>query len=68
MALATCGGDRMKYIVTITEVLEKEVIVEAESEHDAFSIANDNYYNAEDDYVLSASDYVDTSFSVKKAE
>ena len=58
----------MKYIVTITEVLEKEVIVEAESEHDAFSIANDNYYSAEDDYVLNASDYVDTSFSVKKAE
>ena len=58
----------MKYIVTITEVLEKEVIVEAESEHDAFNIANDNYYNAEDEYILSASDYVDTSFSVKKAE
>lgn len=58
----------MKYIVTITEVLEKEVTVEAESEQDAFNVANDNYYNAEDDYVLSASDYVDTSFSVKKAE
>lgn len=58
----------MKYIVTITEVLEKEVIVEAESEQDALNIANDNYYSAEDDYVLNASDYVDTSFSVKKAE
>lgn len=54
----------MKYLVEITETLKKEVEVEAETEQAALEIAKKNYFNAEDDYVLTAVNYTDTEFHI----
>lgn len=45
----------MKYKVTITETLQKEFIVEADSRCKATEKIGNNYFNAiSDDYLLSA--------------
>ena len=52
----------MKYQVEITETLQKTVEVEAESERDAISKAEDQYYN--DEIELDTSDFIDTVFEI----
>lgn len=54
----------MKYLVEITETLQKEVEVEAETEQAALEIAKKNYFNAEDDYVLTDANYIETEFEI----
>ena len=55
----------MKYKVEITETLKKVVEVEAESAEMAKEIAKENYYNAEEDYILTDNNHVDTDFWVQ---
>lgn len=59
----------MKYKVTITETLQKEFIVEADSRCEATEKIGNNYFNAiSDDYLLSASDYQGVEFKAEEAE
>lgn len=52
----------MKYIVTIREMLEKRVIVEAESAYEAKQIAKDHYDSY--DIRLTSDDYDSVDFSI----
>ena len=54
----------MKYLVEITETLQKEVEVEAETEQAALEIVKRNYFNAEDDYILTDVNHTDTEFHI----
>lgn len=47
-----------KYTIEITETLQKQIEVEAETNMDAIEIARKMYRNSE--IVLSAEDYIDT--------
>ena len=51
----------MKYIVEISETLQRKVEVEADNPADAIQEIKDKYYNNE--IVLNADDYVDESVS-----
>ena len=53
-----------KYRIEVTEVLSRIVETEAENEDDAVEIVRQMYRNCE--FVLDASDYVETEISVKK--
>ena len=53
-----------KYKVEITETLKKIVEVEAESTAAARQIVKDRYYDMEDEYILTDSDYYNTEFEV----
>ena len=52
----------MKYNVTITEILEKTIEIEAENETNAIDIARDKYNKEE--VILTADDLADTHFGV----
>ena len=52
----------MKYNVTITEILEKTIEIEAENENNAIDIARDKYNKEE--VILTADDYADTHFGI----
>lgn len=52
----------MTYYVTITEILEKTIEIEAENETNAIDIARDKYNKEE--VILTADDLVDTWFSL----
>ena len=52
----------MKYYVTITEILEKTIEIEAENGLNAIDIAKDKYNKEE--VILTADDLVDTHFGV----
>ena len=52
----------MKYQVEITETLQKTIEVEAESEREAISKVEDQYYNGEIE--LDTSDFIDTVFEI----
>ena len=52
----------MKYNVTITEILEKTIEIEAENETNAIAIAKDKYNKEE--VILTADDLVDTDFGI----
>lgn len=52
----------MKYTVTIQEILEREVVVEAESRIKAKQIVRQLYNNS--DIILSNEDYTTTAFSI----
>ena len=52
----------MKYNVTITEILEKTIEIEAENETNAIDIARDKYNKEE--VILTADDLADTWFSL----
>ena len=56
----------MKYLVEISETLQRKVEIEADNPGDAIQIAKDKYYNSE--IVLDADDIVDgeVGFSVVK--
>ena len=63
MPLLYKGGDiKMKYIVIITEILEKTIEIEAENETNAIDIAKDKYNKEE--VILTADDLVDTDFDI----
>lgn len=47
----------MKYLVEISETLQRKVEIEADNSGDAIQIAKDKYYNSE--IVLDADDIVD---------
>lgn len=47
----------MKYLVEISETLQRKVEIEADNPSDAIQIAKDKYYNSE--IVLDADDIVD---------
>ena len=52
----------MKYNVTITEILEKTIEIEAENGTNAIDIARDKYNKEE--VILTADDYADTKFDI----
>ena len=52
----------MKYNVTITEILEKTIEIEAENGLNAIDIAKDKYNKEE--VILTADDLVDTHFGI----
>lgn len=52
----------MKYVVEITEISVKHVVVDAESSSDAEIIANNAYNNEE--IILDYNNYLDTEFNV----
>ena len=52
----------MKYNITITEILEKTIEIEAENETNAIDIARDKYNKEE--VILTADDLADTWFSL----
>ena len=52
----------MKYNVTITEILEKTIEIEAKNETNAIDIARDKYYKEE--VILTADDLVDADFDI----
>lgn len=52
----------MKYIVIITEILEKTIEIEAENETNAINIARDKYNKEE--VMLAADDLSDTHFDI----
>lgn len=57
----------MKYLVEISETLQRKVEIEADNPSDAIQVAKDKYYNSE--IVLDADDIVDGEvgfFVVKK--
>lgn len=54
-----------KYIVTITEVLQRKVSVRAESKDDAEYIVEQQYYNQE--HILNENDLTVQSFKAKAA-
>lgn len=53
---------RMKYKIEITETLQRQIEIEANSKEEAERIAKQKYQDEE--IVLSSVDYVDTSISV----
>ena len=52
----------MKYYVTITEILEKTIEIEAENGLNAIDIAKDKYNKEE--VILTADDFADTHFGI----
>lgn len=56
----------MIYKVRIVETLEKTVEIEANNEHEALVIADDNYWGAQDAYVLDAENFTNVDFKVVK--
>lgn len=55
----------MKYKVEITETLKKVVEIEAETPTEAKKIAEENYYKADEDYILTDSNHEHTDFWVQ---
>lgn len=53
-----------KYLVEITEILQHQEIIEANSEKEAFDILENKYRNEE--IVLDYSNHIDTKLSVLK--
>lgn len=53
-----------KYLVEITETLQKQITITANSREEAYQKAKEKYRNEE--IVLNESDYVDTEFEVLK--
>ena len=51
-----------KFAIKITETLEKVVIVEAENTYEALQLTEKKYKDAEDDFILTSSDYSGTEF------
>lgn len=58
------GGTNVKYNVTITEILKRVVIIEADNRYDAEEIAQ-NRWNDEK-YILTADDFVEANFSAEE--
>lgn len=54
------------YKVRITETLEKVVEVQAVDAKNALEIAHEEYTAAEDDFILTSSDYAGVDFQVVK--
>ena len=52
-----------KFAIKITETLEKTVIVEAENTYEALQLCEKKYKDAEDDFILSSSDYSGVEFT-----
>lgn len=55
----------MKYKVEITETLKKVVEVEAENPTEAKDIAEERYYNSDEDYILTYNNHEQTDFWVQ---
>ena len=63
MPLLYKGGDiKMKYNVTIIELLKKTIEIEAENETNAINITKDKYNKEE--IILTADDLVDADFDI----
>jgi len=56
----------MKFVFTITEYLERQVVIEADSEAEAYKKGYEKYLNEE--IVLDADDYTETTFDIKQEE
>jgi len=54
------------YKVRITETLEKDVYIIADSEEEALQIVDNNYRAAQDCYVLDAENFTNVDFKVLK--
>ena len=54
------------YKVRITETLEKDVYIIADSEEEALKIVDNNYRAAQDAYVLDAENFTNVDFKVLK--
>ena len=58
-----------KYTVTITETLAKDVVLTARSKEEAEELAEENYYNCKDEYILGGDCFLSVDFqSVRKEE
>ena len=51
-----------KYIIEITETLQRQVEIEADNADDAYLLAKEMYRNEE--IVLDSEDYIDTNFEL----
>lgn len=54
------------YKIRITETLEKDVYIIADSEEEALQIVDNNYRAAQDAYVLDAENFTNVDFKVLK--
>ena len=54
------------YKIRITETLEKDVYIIADSEEEALQIVDNNYRAAQDAYVLGAENFTNVDFKVVK--
>lgn len=52
-----------KFNIEVTEVLSKVITVEANNEDEAVEIARCSYDNAEDGWVLTADNWIETNLS-----
>ena len=55
-----------EFNVEVKEVLSKVIVVEADSEAEAMEIAMHAYNDAEDAWVLTADNWLETEFVVRK--
>ena len=60
--MQNCGSDIMTYYYEITETLQRQIEVIADSKEEAFHIVSELYRNA--DIVLDSQDHVDTSIEL----
>lgn len=60
----------MKYIVEITETLQKTLTVEIDERDESavYDAINEAYRSANDEFVLNADDWVGTEFDIKPAD
>ena len=54
----------MKYIIEITETLQKQIEVEAQNESEAISLVKENYKHEE--IILSEEDFIDYEIDIIK--
>lgn len=55
-----------EFKIRITETLEKDVYILADSEEEALQIVDNNYRAAQDAYVLDAENFTNVDFKVLK--
>lgn len=56
----------MKFVFTITEYLERQIVIETDSEAEAYKKGFEKYRNEE--IVLDYKDYTETTFDIKQEE
>lgn len=58
--------EKKKFIVEVTEILQRSVVVEAEDANEAEDTVRDMYRREE--IILSSDDYIDTEFTVREED
>ena len=57
-----------KYTVTIIETLAKDVVITAKSREEAEELAEENYYNCKDEYILGGDCFLSVDFQAVRKE